>query len=475
MAGKIGGVIAVAALMGGLFWLAAPGEATEGECGPLTLDQLFPHLDVHGQPIPTTTTTVREVPAVPNEGAAPSTSETTSTTAGGGEATSTTQAESTTTTVASTTTTTAPTTTVAPTPTTEAPPPAPVPTEPCTSWVYEMVWPLGVESRVFSGFGVDRDGGARRHKGNDLPAPKMAPVVAVADGTVTAVHSTPPDDCCWILITHADGWQSLYVHLNNDTWRTDDGLGHGVRPGLVAGDTVVAGEVIGWVGDSGNAESTVPHIHFELRHPDGYSVDPHASLQAARDAAGDLPHYTGAYVDVAPSVLGFELTRLVTQGVFWNCDDRGLMFCPHALAQPADVVELIRQLTGLEAPMVAATQRALEFQETIPAEHILDVLGCESLAACLQSGITAGDLARLALWVNLTQRHLAASPDVDPGLELQSAIQAENGLRVLGIVGICHESIDADRLVTRAEAAAMLSWWILENGATCAQSDEPTS
>jgi hypothetical protein len=338
-----------------------------------------------------------------------------------------------------------------------------------------MNWPLAVESRVFSGFGADRDGGSRRHEGNDLVVPKMAPVVAVADGTVTAVHSTPPDDCCWLLITHTDGWQSLYVHLNNDTWRTDDGLGHGVRPGLAAGDPVVAGEVIGWIGDSGNAEGTVPHLHFELRHPEGYSVDPYASLQAARDAGGDLPYASGPYLDVDRSVLGFELTRLVTEGIFWHCDDRGLMFCPNALAQPEDAIELIRQLTGLDAPMVPATERPLRFQEIIPAERIEDVLGCGSFESCLQSGISAGDLARLALWVNLTQRQIATAPDAVPALDLVNARQAENGLRVLGIIGICDDSIDAGRLLTRAETASMLSWWILGNGTNCAQGKEPTS
>ncbi|MGF1616760.1 MAG: M23 family metallopeptidase [Acidimicrobiia bacterium] len=458
MAGKIGGVIAVAALMGGLFWLAAPGEAAEGECGPVTLDQLFPHLDVHGHPIPTTTTTP----------------EFTTSTSDGGETKSSAQADSSTSSPDTSTTTTTVATT-ATSPTTEAAPRAPAPPEPCTSWVYEMHWPLAVEGRVFSGFGVDRDGGARKHKGNDLVVPKMAPVVAVADGTVTAVHSTPPDDCCWLLITHNDGWQSLYVHLNNDTWRTDDGLGHGVRPGLAAGDTVVAGEVIGWNGDSGNAEDTVPHLHFELRHPDGYAVDPYSSLQAARAAAGELPDAIGAYLDVDQSVLGFELTRLVTKGVFWHCDDRGLMFCPDSLAQPADVVELLRQLTGLDAPMVLATERPLEFQERIPAERIEEVLGCGSFDPCLQSGISAGDLARLAYWVNLTQRQRGADPEADPGLDLVNAREAEIGLRVLGIIGICDGSIDADRLVTRAETASLLSWWILGNGAGCAQSAEPTS
>lgn len=457
MAGKIGGVIAAAALVGGLFWLAAPGEAAEGECGPVTLDQLFPHLDADGQPIPTTTTTAPEATS-------------TTTPPDGGETTTTIPADS------STSSTDTSTTTTTTTPATDPPPSAPVPPpEPCTSWVYEMQWPLAVESRVFSGFGADRDGGARRHKGNDIVAPKMAPVVAVADGTVTAVHSTPPDDCCWMLITHTDGWQSLYVHLNNDTWRTDDGLGHGVRPGLIPGDTVVAGEVIGWAGDSGNAEGTVPHIHFELRHPEGYSVDPRSSLQAARAAAGDLPDSAGPYLDIDTSVVGFELTRMVTEGIFWHCDERGMMFCPNALAQPTEVVELIQQLTGLAAPIVPATEQPLGFQENIPAERIEDVLGCGSLDSCLQSGISTGDLARLAFWANLTQRQIASASGIDPDLDLVDAKQAENGLRVLGIIGICDGPLDPDRLLTRAETASLLSGWILSNGADCAQIAEPTS
>ena len=43
-----------------------------------------------------------------------------------------------------------------------------------------------------------------------------------------------------------------------------------------------AGQIIGWVGDSGNAEFTPPHLHFEIRMPNGLPVDPYKSLKAAK-------------------------------------------------------------------------------------------------------------------------------------------------------------------------------------------------
>jgi murein DD-endopeptidase MepM/ murein hydrolase activator NlpD len=52
---------------------------------------------------------------------------------------------------------------------------------------------------------------------------------------------------------------------------------------------VRAGQVIGFVGDSGNAEATVSHLHFELRRPDGTAVDAFTSLQAALASPGTAP------------------------------------------------------------------------------------------------------------------------------------------------------------------------------------------
>jgi hypothetical protein len=111
-------------------------------------------------------------------------------------------------------------------------------------------------------------------------------VVAAESGTVGWMQNEQGGNCCALEIEHEDGWSTRYIHLNNDTQNpdgsyTDDGLGYGIVEGLSRGDQVEAGQLIGWVGDSGNAEWTAPHLHFELRDPDGVAVDPYPHLLAS--------------------------------------------------------------------------------------------------------------------------------------------------------------------------------------------------
>jgi peptidoglycan hydrolase-like protein with peptidoglycan-binding domain len=148
---------------------------------------------------------------------------------------------------------------------------------------YPMLFPVGGADIYFAdddelGFGACRAGCTRLHEGVDVMAPKMTEVYAVANATVSWLGS----QCCSVFLQHDDGWWSWYIHLNNDTPGTDDGRGWGIAPGIVPGARVVAGQLIGWVGDSGNAEDTAPHLHFELHDASGVKLDPYPSLLLAQ-------------------------------------------------------------------------------------------------------------------------------------------------------------------------------------------------
>jgi murein DD-endopeptidase MepM/ murein hydrolase activator NlpD len=149
---------------------------------------------------------------------------------------------------------------------------------------YDLVFPVDGDHHFSDTFWARRSHGF--HVGQDIMADKMTPVVAVADGVVRLVNWTSkdhmnPDRCCTLVIKHDDGWESWYIHLDNDTTGTDDGKGWGIKRDIKPGVRVTAGQHVAWVGDSGNAENTAPHVHFELRDPEGVVVNSYASLVAA--------------------------------------------------------------------------------------------------------------------------------------------------------------------------------------------------
>lgn len=162
--------------------------------------------------------------------------------------------------------------------------------------VGELVFPVRGDFSLVGRFGEPRPKG-RRHQGVDIAAAKMTPVVAVASGTIEWLNDTPGESCCAVALLHDTGWHSRYIHLNDDTPGTDDGRVVGIVKGLQVGDQVQAGQLIGWVGDSGNA--TAPHLHFELLGPDGAAVDPYESLQAAAQREGER-------IELLPSPAGFR-------------------------------------------------------------------------------------------------------------------------------------------------------------------------
>ncbi|HVR32406.1 MAG TPA: M23 family metallopeptidase [Acidimicrobiia bacterium] len=134
-------------------------------------------------------------------------------------------------------------------------------------------------------FGARR-GGGHVHIGVDLHAPKGSPVYAIAPGIVTRV-SIGQRAGAYIQIDHGPTWNSWYMHLNTDEPGTNNrrgGFATALAPGIEVGVFVDAGQLIGYVGDSGNAEGTVPHTHFEL-HRNGRAIDPFPMLVEAQERA----------------------------------------------------------------------------------------------------------------------------------------------------------------------------------------------
>ncbi len=162
-----------------------------------------------------------------------------------------------------------------------------------------IVFPLAGDHFFHSTFGAPRDGGRRRHAGTDIFADRGVPVLAVADGVIEEMDQAVLAGQ-YIVIRHDNGWRSKYLHLDNDTPGTDDGLAIGYAEGIEVGVWVPAGTVIGYVGDSGNAETTAPHLHFALHQPNGLPIDPYRALVRA-------PEVPPTYLRLIPSVLNTSM------------------------------------------------------------------------------------------------------------------------------------------------------------------------
>ena len=202
------------------------------------------------------------------------------------------------------------TTTVAVTPAPAAPPPR-VPARQVRriKVTRDITFPIVFPSKYGSSFGYCRDNCTREHHGVDIFTYrwKGGPVVAAHSGIVEKAEVYGRQDFCSVYLRGFDGWQTRYVHLNTDHPATDDGdwTDGCLAPGIEVGAYVERGQILGWVGDSGNAEHTVPHIHFEIRTPRGLPVDPYRSLRYA-----DRVRYTAIPLDV-PEMAAVQLSEIV--------------------------------------------------------------------------------------------------------------------------------------------------------------------
>jgi hypothetical protein len=156
---------------------------------------------------------------------------------------------------------------------------------------HHITFPVAGQVNYSDDWGDCRSGCTRRHEGTDILGKKLMKEVAATDGTIAWVHDDNQGTAGNMLqLTGNDGWIYWYIHINNDTPGTDDGKNPKrwrLAPGIGAGSKVKAGQFIAYMGDSGNAEGTQPHLHFEIHRPDGTPINPYTSLRLAQGLPAD--------------------------------------------------------------------------------------------------------------------------------------------------------------------------------------------
>ena len=127
---------------------------------------------------------------------------------------------------------------------------------------------VGITTRdLDDSWGAPRDGGERKHKGIDIFARRGTSVVAVADGIISYIGDQKlGGHCLWL--TTESGVSFYYAHL--DRW----------APGIYEGMEVASGDLLGFVGNTGNAITTPPHLHFGINQNDDM-IDPYPVLTRA--------------------------------------------------------------------------------------------------------------------------------------------------------------------------------------------------
>ena len=131
-------------------------------------------------------------------------------------------------------------------------------------------------------FNDSRDGGARRHNAIDIMAPRGTPVLSVQDGRILRLSRNSKGGITVYATDNEERFVFYYAHLDR------------YHPGVREGRTLIRGDTIGYVGSTGNAPESVPHLHFQLMRmpPDrkywnGEPINPYPFLRATTPEASD--------------------------------------------------------------------------------------------------------------------------------------------------------------------------------------------
>ncbi|HYM64450.1 MAG TPA: M23 family metallopeptidase [Gaiellaceae bacterium] len=245
-------------------------------------------------------------------------------------------------------------------------------------------------------FGDPRGQGG--HQANDIMATRKAPAVAAEGGRVS-FWTTSARAGCMLYLYGRSGTTYLYIHLNNDlTMRNDNRAGckpgTAYAPGLKSGERVGAGQLIGYVGDSGDANGIHPHLHFELHPNGGRAVSPYSWLRRGRKLLFAVPKsidsvqlkFSGHYRSMR-SYFQLRIQRVTTSSG-WSAavaKNVALAVPPGTLIERDGGAEMAATSLAVALPGERVTVWSTEFAPTLKAQ--LGRLGALSSARIVLRGL----------------------------------------------------------------------------------------
>lgn len=229
---------------------------------------------------------------------------------------------------------------------------------------------------IISFWGAARDGGARSHEGIDVIAPRGTPLLASVPGYITRTGTNPLGGNVVHLSADGLNLSLYYAHLDQQL--------------VQSGQRVQTGDTLGTVGNTGNAITTAPHLHFGI-YRSGGAVDPLPYVQAPEFPAATVSkrsadtlrtrEATALFSSLPPSRTTRQ--RLPRHAIVWvEAATKGYFrvqtpegqrgYVLASSIQPTDKRLSRRKLTTMEIFRESLTEAVVD---TLPKGTTIDVLG----------------------------------------------------------------------------------------------------
>jgi murein DD-endopeptidase MepM/ murein hydrolase activator NlpD len=224
-------------------------------------------------------------------------------------------------------------------------------------------------NNLWSNFGDPRDGGDRTHEGLDIMAPEGAPIVSPTEAVVTKT-GTGGSAGKYVYTANPGGETFIYMHLSEIL--------------VKGGDVLEPGDLIGLVGDTGNAKGGAPHLHFEIREKKAKDPFPRITEEftlkekiSFLDDAIEQAKDEDEFIEFLIENYSGELLLAKNTGLKLPSDLLKELNKVPAISpkSTADVLSPLDLAVGSEGPMVSIVQSILILNNTGPAARTLAATG----------------------------------------------------------------------------------------------------